>query len=329
MRVGQTRSVIALALGLLAWSFSADAQQPTKVPLVSILSDESPSLGATSFEPLAQGLRDLGWVEGQNITFKWRSSEGNNQLLLGLAVEVVQLQPDVIVAVGTVAARAAKRATETIPIVFTRTADPIGSGLAFSLARPGGNLTGLSDQMVETGAKRLELLTMAAPSVKRVGVLWDPSSPAAGPELAEVDRAAISLDREVIPTEVRGPEGLEAAFRTMAEQRASALMPIPATVFAQNYERIAELAAKVRLPAMGPGRRFVETGGLMSYGPNWAYTSRHAATYVDKILKGANPTDLPVEQPTKFELVINLNTAKSLGLTISPMLLGRADEVIE
>jgi putative ABC transport system substrate-binding protein len=329
MRVGLTRLVVALVLGVFAWSSSAWTQQPPKIPLIAILSDESLSLGAKSLEPFAQGLRDLRWAEGQNVTIERRYATGSDDKLASLAEELVRLQPDVILAVGTLAARAVKRVTQTIPIVFTRTSDPIGSGLAVSLARPGGNLTGLSDQMVETGAKRLELLTTAAPGVKRVGVLWDPSFPAAGPELAEVERAAQSLDTEVIPMEVRGAESLEAAFRTIAEQRAGALMVLPGTVFTENWQRIAELTAKVRLAAMGPSRRFVEAGGLMSYGPNWVYTYRRAAAYVDKILKGAKPADLPVEQPTKFELVINLKTAKALGLTLPYTLLGRADEVIE
>ena len=329
MRIIRAGLIVTLALGLFAWSFSAGAQQPQKVPLIGILSDESPSLGAKSLEPFAHGLRDLGWAEGQNVTIERRYATGSDDKLASLAEELVRLQPDVILAVGTLAARAVKRVTQTIPIVFTRTSDPIGSGLAVSLARPGGNLTGLSDQMVETGAKRLELLTTAAPGVKRVGVLWDPSFPAAGPELAEVERAAQSLDTEVIPMEVRGAESLEAAFRAMAEQHAGALMVLPGTVFTENWQRIADLTAKVRLAAMAPSRRFVDAGGLISYGPNWVYTYRRAAAYVDKILNGAKPADIPIEQPTKFELVINLNTAKALGLTLPYTLLGRADEVIE
>jgi len=183
--------------------------------------------------------------------------------------------------------------------------------------------------MVETGAKRLELLTTAVPDAKRVGILWDPSFLAAGPELAEVERAAQSLDREVIPMEVRGPESLELAFRAMTEQRAGALMVLPGTILAANLPRFAELTAKARLPAMAPGRRFVEAGGLMSYGPSGPAMYRRAAAYVDKILRGAKPADIPVEQPTKFELVINLKTATALGLTLPYTLLGRADEVIE
>ena len=256
MSVGRTRLIAALSLGLFAWSVSAYGQQSPKVPLIGILSDESSSLGAKSLEPFAHGLRDLGWAEGENVTIERRYAAGNGDKLTSLAEELVRLQPDVILAIGTLAARAFKRAAQTIRIVFTRTADPIGSGLAVSLARPGGNLTGLSDQMVETGAKRLELLTTAAPGVKRVGVLWDPSFPAAGPELAEVERAAQSLDTEVIPMEVRGAESLEAASRAMAEQRAGALMVLPGTIFAANLQRFAELAAKARLPAISVGRRW-------------------------------------------------------------------------
>ena len=329
MRIGRTSLIAALSLGLFAWSLSAHAQQSAKVSRVAILSDESPTLGAKSFEPFAQGLRDLGWVEGQNIAFERRYAAGNNEALSNLATELIPLQPAVIFAVGTTAARAAKNATRTIPIIFTRTADPIGSGLALSLAHPGGNLTGLSDQMVETGAKRLELLVTAVPDARRVSVFWDRDYPASGPELAEIERAAKSLDREVIPAEVRGREGLEPAFRTMAEQRAGAVIVTPGTVFTENWQRIAELTATARIPAMGSSRRFVEAGGLMSYGPNWIYTNRRAAAFVDKILKGAKPADLPVEQPTKFEFAINLKTATALGLTIPYTLLGRADEVIE
>jgi ABC-type uncharacterized transport system substrate-binding protein len=328
MRIGQTRLIAALALALFAWSLSADAQRPTRVPLVGILSDEGISF-EVSFGPFAQGLRDLGYLEGQNIAFERRSSAGKNEILPRLADELIRLQPDVILAIGTAAALAAKSATHTIPIVFTRTADPIGSGLVLSLAQPGGNLTGVSDQMVETGAKRLELLVTAVPDAKRMGVLRDPDAPASGPELAEIERAAHSLDHEVIPVDVRGPEGLESAFLAMADRRAGALIVVPGTVIADNMQRIVELTAKARLPAMGTSRRFVEAGGLMSYAPENTYKFRRAAAYVDKILKGAKPSDIPVEQPTKFELVINLKTAKALGLTLPYTLLGRADEVIE
>jgi putative ABC transport system substrate-binding protein len=328
--IGHRRFILAFALCLFACSPVADAQQPRKVPLVGVLSDESPSLGAKTPEPpFAQGLRDLGWVEGQNLTFERRYAAGNKELLSSFARELVRLQPDVIFAIGTPAAQAAKIATETIPIVFARSADPIGFGLVATLARPGGNLTGLSDQVAETAAKRLELLVMAVADAKRIGVLWDPSFPFGGNAVGEIERAAKSLNREVVPVEVRVPEGLELAFRALANKRAGALMEEPSTLFAENLQRIADLAAKARLPAMGVGRNWVEAGVLMSYAPNGAETYRRAAVYVDKILKGAKPADFPVEQPTKFELLINLKTAKALGLTIPPAILARADEVIE
>jgi putative tryptophan/tyrosine transport system substrate-binding protein len=330
MRIGRTSLIVAFVLGLLAWTLSADAQQPTKIARVGILSDVTPVLAAKLYEPpFARGLQELGWVVGQNIAFEGRYAEGKSEILPSLATELVRLQPDVILAIGITAAVSAKSATQTIPVVFVRTADPIGSGLVLSLARPGGNLTGLSDQMVETSAKRLELLVTAAPNAKRVGVLWNSDYPPSGPELAEIERAAHSLDREVIPVDVRALEGFEPALRAMAEQRAGALIVVPGTVFAEHFQRIAELTANIRLPAMGFSRRFVEAGGLMSYAPDEADRFRRAATYVDKILKGAKPADLPVEQPTKFELVINLKTAKALGLTLPYTLLGRADEVIE
>jgi putative ABC transport system substrate-binding protein len=325
MRFGHARLAVAFLLGLFGWWLPASAQQPTKVQRIGILSDESPTLGAKTFEPFMQGLRDLGWIEGQNVSFERRYAAGNNDILPGLAAEIIQLQPDVILAVGTPAARAAKIATATIPIVFARSADPIGSGLVPTLARPGGNLTGLSDQMVETDAKRLELLVMAVPDAKRIGVLWDPRFPANG----EIERAAQSLNREVVPVDVRDPEGLEPAFRAIAAQRLNALTVVAGTIFSEHLQEFVELMTEARLPAMFPRREFTQAGGLMSYGPDDTYKFRRAAALVDKILKGAKPADIPVEQPTKFELVINLKTANALGLTLPYTLLGRADEVIE
>ena len=328
--IGHRRLILAFALCLFAWSPSADLQQPRKVPLVAVLSDESQTLGAKTIEPpFAHGLRDLGWVEGQNLTLERRYAAGNHELLLSFARQLVRLQPDVIFAIGTPAAQAAKIATETIPIVFARSADPIGFGLVATLARPGGNLTGLSDQVAETAAKRLELLVMAVPDAKRIGVLWDPRFPYGGTAVGEIEHAAKSLNREVIPVKVQAPEGFEAAFRALAEKRAGALMEEPSTLFAENLQRIADLAAKARLPVMGVGRRWVKAGVLMSYAPNDTYKFQRAAAHVDKILKGAKPADIPVEQPTKFELVVNLKTAKALGLTVPPSILARADEVIE
>jgi putative ABC transport system substrate-binding protein len=329
MRVGRTRLIVALTLGLLARSLSADPQQPTRVPRIGILSDYSPSVATKSLEPFVHGLRDLGYIDGQNIAFEYRHGAENSEILQSLAAELVRLKPQVILAVGTAAAQAAKRATDTIPIVFTRVADPIGSGLIAALARPGGNLTGVTGQQRELTAKRLELLSMAVPGAKRVAVLWDPSFPTAGPDLREIEEAARSLNLELVAAEARAPDDFEPALRAILEQHAGALIVVGAVIFFEHAQQLADLTAKSRMPASFYRREFVEVGGLMSYASNYPDNFRHAAVYVDKILNGAKPTDLPVEQPTKFELVINLKTAKSLGLTIPPLLLGRADEVIE
>jgi putative tryptophan/tyrosine transport system substrate-binding protein len=328
MRIGRTKLIVALVLGLCGWSLSASAEQPTKVAVIGILSDENqPRMG--SFKPFVEGLRDLGWADGQNVTFELRYAAGNNEILPNLAAELVQLRPDVILAVGTRAARAAKSATKTIPVVFARIADPIGSGLVPALARPEGNLTGVTTQSRELAAKRLELLITAVPGARRVGVLWDPNFPPDGPQLKEIEGAAPILNLELVPAEVRGPDDFQLALRAMAEQRADALITLPAGIFDANSLRLADLAAKARLPTMFQRRELVEAGGLMSYGPDYADMYRRAAAYVGKILKGAKPSDIPVEQPTKFELVINLKTAKALGLTLPYTLLGLADEVIE
>jgi putative tryptophan/tyrosine transport system substrate-binding protein len=328
MRIRQAGLIVALALALFAWSFSAHAQRPMKVALVGILSDENrPRMG--SFEPFVEGVRDLAWAEGQNISFELSCAAGNQEILPSLAAELVRLRPNVILAVGTRAARAAKIATETVPIVFSRIADPIGSGLVPSLARPEGNLTGVTTQSRELAAKRLELLITAVPGAGRVGVLWDPNFPPDGPQLKEIEGAAPILNLELVLAEVRGPDEFQLAIQTMAEQHAGALIVLPAEVFDANAQRIADLAAKARLPTMFQRRELVEAGGLMSYGPDYSDMYRRSAAYVDKILKSTRPADLPVEQPTKFELVINLKTAKALGLTIPYTLLGLADEVIE
>jgi putative ABC transport system substrate-binding protein len=266
MSRGRIRSIAAVALGLLACSVSAVAQQSGKLARVGVLSDESPSLGAKSFEPFAQGLQDLGWVEGQNIAFQRRYAEGRNETLPSLAGELVRLQPDVIFAVGTPAPQAAKSATQTIPIVFARSADPIGSGLVPALARPDGNLTGLSDQAVEIGPKRLELLSMAVPDARRVGVLWDPTF-AHSIAVEDIELAAHALKLEFVPAEVRGPDDFESALRVMLEQHASALIVVQSTIFSEHVQRLIDLAMQARLPAMFPRRESVQAGGLMSYGP--------------------------------------------------------------
>ena len=321
--------IVTLILSLLAAPRAAAAQLPTKVPRVGYLSDESRSLGFASFEPIAQGLRELGYLEGRNIVFEYRYAEGKTEVLPGLAAELVRLKVDVIVAVGTSATRAAKNATATIPTVFTRIADPVALGLVASLAQPSGNLTGVSVLTRDLAAKWLELLTEAMPGVRRVGVVWDPTFPPAALQLREIERAARMLNVELHPVEVRAAEAFEAALRTVVGQRAQALIVVPALRFTEQWHRLAELAVQHQLPTMWYRRELVEAGGLMSYGTNFSDMYRRAATYVDKILKGAKPADLPVEQPMKLELVINLKTAQALGLTILPTLLFQADEVIK
>jgi putative tryptophan/tyrosine transport system substrate-binding protein len=330
MKIGRTRLIIALALGLFLGSCSVNAQPSTNIPRVGILCDETPALASKLFEPaLAEGLRDLGWVEGHNITFERRYAAEKYESLPSLAAELVQLHPDVILAIGTGAARAAKATTQTIPIIFARAGDPIGSGLVSSLARPGGNLTGLSIQYVDIDGKRLQLLMTAVPGAKRVGALWDPNFSTAAPELRVYQVAARALNLELIPVEARGPEDFAPALQAVVQQHAGALVVVPAITFTEHSQPLLDLTAKARLPAVFYRREFVDAGGLMSYGPNLTEMYRRAAAYLDKVLKGAKPADLPVEQPTKFELVINLKTAKSLGLAIPPFLLAQADQVIE
>ena len=327
-------SIVTLILSLLAVLLAAAAQPAGKVARVGLLSDESPSLSTgssseTTAETLSKALRDLGWVEGQNLTFERRHASGKNEILPGLAAELVRLKVDTIVAIGTPAARAAKNATETIPIVFARVAEPVGFGLVQSLARPGGNVTGVSIVNIDLSAKRLELLREAIPGLVRVGALWDPSFPTAAAELQEIEGAARSLGIEMQPVGVQGPEEFEGALVAMTRQRAGALIVVGGRLFIEHRHRLAALATTARLPMMLYRRESVEAGGLMSYGTNFSDMYRRAATYVDKILKGAKPADLPVEQPMKLELVINLKTAKALALTIPFAVLIRADEVIE
>ncbi len=320
-----------LACGLLAAPLAAAAQQSGHVPRMGLLSDESASgsLAPFTFGALSNALRDLGWVDGQNFTLERRYAEGNNAVLPGLATELVRLNMDIIVTVGTSATLAAKRATETIPIVCARVGDPVGVGLVKTLSRPGGNLSGVTIISRELDAKRLELLKEAVPNVSRVGVLWDPSFSTGAAELTEIRNAARSLGVELHVVGVRHPEEFERAILTMTKQHVGALIVTPSLLVMEHRKRLADLGAKARLPMMSYRREIVEAGGLVSYGPNFSDMYRRAAIYVDRILKGEKPANMPVEQPTKFELVINLKTAKALGLTIPQSLLLRADQVIE
>jgi putative tryptophan/tyrosine transport system substrate-binding protein len=317
-----------VAGGLLAAPLAAEAQQAAKVPRIGWLS-VYPGISPQAFR---QGLRDLGYVEGRNVVIEYRDAGGKPERFPALAAELVALKVDVILVGSTPQALAAKQATKTIPIVFIGTADPVGSGLVTSLARPGGNVTGSSNLGQELVGKRLEQLTQAVPGVSRVAVLWHPGTLGDRTEkemLKAADVAARAVGVGLQFVEARGPADLDRAFSDMTTARAGALTVLPSNMFTNERRRLVDLAAKTRLPAVYPWRDFVDAGGLMSYGPNLADLNRRAATYVDKILKGAKPDDLPVEQPTKFELVINLKTAKALGLTIPQSVLGQADEVIQ
>ncbi|TMH21568.1 MAG: ABC transporter substrate-binding protein [Betaproteobacteria bacterium] len=326
------RSTVLALLALGAAPFTAEAQQATKVARIGYLAN-NPATSPYLRETFLQGLRDLGYVEGRNLVIEYREAEGKADRLPALAAELVALKVDVILAAGsTLTARVAKEATTTIPIVFAAVGDPVGSGLVTSLARPGGNVTGLSGLTAELVGKRLELLKQAVPGVDRVAVLWFPGALGERTDkdmLREAEAAARALAVRLQVVEARGPADFDRAFSDMTRARAGALTVLPSNMFLREHRRLVDLAAKNRLPAVYTFREFVDAGGLMSYGANQPDLFRRAATYVDKILKGAKPGDLPVEQPTKFELIINLKTAKDLGLTIPQSVLARADEVIQ
>jgi putative ABC transport system substrate-binding protein len=313
---------------ILAFVHPAEAQQPKKVPRIGILLTGSPSSSKEVVEPLQQGLRDLGYTVGQNITIEHRYAEGMAERLPNLAAELVQLKVDIIVVGGSLATQAAKNATKTIPVVMTNVNDPVGIGLVASLAHPGGNVTGLSNVGSDLGGKQLELLKEASPKVSRVAVLSDSAIPGNVLWLGEMKVAAEALRITLQPVDVHHPNDFQRAFSAIKKEHASALSALRNSVNNNYRARIVDFAAKSRLPAIYPDSEFVEVGGLMSYGPNFADLFRRAATYVDKILKGRKPADLPVEQPMKFELIINLKAAKQIGLTIPPNVLARADKVI-
>jgi ABC-type uncharacterized transport system substrate-binding protein len=323
---------ITLALGGLFNPVAAEAQQAAKVARIGFLAT---NLAASPHLPEAfrQGLRDLGYVEDRNVVIEYGDAEGKLERFPALAAELVALKVDVIMAAGgTPAALAAKQATRTLPIVFAAAADPVTDGLVTSLARPGGNATGLSVLAPDLVGKGLELLTQAVPGVSRVAVLWHPGATGERTEkdmLKGAEVAARALGMRLHFVEARGPADFDRAFSDMTRARAGALTVLTSSMFLNERRRLVDLAAKNRLPAVYRLREFVDAGGLMSYGANVTDLFRRAATYVDKILKGAKPGDLPVEQPTKFELVINMKTAKALGLTIPQSVRARADHVIE
>jgi ABC-type uncharacterized transport system substrate-binding protein len=322
----KTFSATLLAIVLAAVAF-AEAQQSEKVHKIGFLG-ESKGLSSTNGEAFAQALRKLGYVEGKNISIERRSTMGNADRIPGLTAELIRLKVDVIFAPGTAVALAAKNATQTIPIVFASVSDAVGSGLVASLARPGGNITGLTQISPDLAGKRLEILRESVPRLTSVAVLLDRTGLANALLLDETQIAARQFGIRVHSEEVADAGAFDKAFLKMSKDRADALIVISSPMFVDESRRIADLAKKHWLPAIYSVKEYVDTGGLMSYGVNLSDLFRRAATYVDKILKGTKPADLPVEQPTKFEFIINLKAAKQIGLTIPPNVLARADRVI-
>ncbi len=334
MRRLRTFASTALLLAVAAAGPPADAQQAPKTAKIGILSATTPAALAPSVEAFKQGLRELGWVEGKSFVLEVRYGEGKGEgkveRLSELARELVALKMHVIVTPADLSIAAIKRETQTIPIVMALSSDPVGAGFVASLARPGGNITGLSNISPELSGKRVELLREAVPGLSRLALLWNPEVRGAVLDYKEAASAARSLRVEVQSVEVSRAEDLDRAFSTITSWRAQALMlPGINPVGFANRAQIVSFAQRNRLPSMFPTKEYVDSGGLMSYGPSLVDLFRRAAGYVDKILKGAKPADLPVQQPTKFELVINLKTAKALGLTLPQSLLRRADEVIQ
>ena len=306
----------------------AQAQQTARIPRVGFLSVSSLSVNSARTEAFQQGLRELGYVEEKNIVIEWRSAEGKPDRVPALAAELVRLKVDVIVSAGPAATRPAKEATTTIPIVMAQDHDPVGSGFVASLARPGGNITGLSTLSPEISGKRLELLKEIVPKLSRVAIIGDSTDPGYAQVLKEIELAAGALKLKLQLLEVRESKDIEMAFRAASKERADGVLLLQAPVLNARRTEVVEPTAKSRFPAIYPFREYVETGGLMSYGVSFTDLFRRAATYVDKILKGRKPVELPVEQPIKFEFIVNLKAAKQIGLTIPPNVLARADRVI-
>jgi putative ABC transport system substrate-binding protein len=326
MRKTLTLAFIVVVLGVGAIT---DAQQPTKIPRIGYLSANSLTANKARIDAFRQGLGELGYVEGKNINIEWRSAEGKPDRLPALADELVSLKVDVIVSYGPIPTYVAKKATTTIPIVMSFDSDPVGSGVVASLARPGGNITGLSTLAPEISGKQLEILKEIVPKLSRVAVLGHSNEPGNTLALKELELAAAALKVELQLLDVLSLKDLEPSFQSASKQRAEAVLVLPGPVMSPHRIEVVNLAAKNRLPAMYYRSDYVEAGGLMSYAPNYADLFRRSATYVDKILKGRKPADLPVEQPIKFEFIVNLKAAKLIGLTIPPNVLARADKVIK
>ena len=324
------RVLLAFALACLiplGLASAADAQQPVSPRLIGVLLVEF-SLQSKEPQAFRQGLRDAGYTEGRDVVIEWRSANGDYARIPELAADLIRRKADVIVADSTPGAQAVKRATSTIPVVMAVIGDPVGSGVVSNMAHPGGNVTGLSTMVVDLSAKRLQLLKEALPQVVRVAVLWDPATTWHLKAVQELKAVAPSLSIELSFVSVRTPEEIDKAFSAARRAHAQALYVLSSAQFGIHRSTLLKLASKARLPSMYEQSHFPEEGGLMSYGANYSDQYRRSAEYVDKILKGANPGDLPIEQPTKFELVVNLKTAKALGITIPESILLRADEVI-
>ena len=324
------KTIIVLLIGLtLASVHLAEAQQPTKIPRIGFLAAVSLSANSARFEAFRQGLRELGYIEGKNIIIEWRSSEGKADRLPGLAAELVRLKVDMIVSGGSTATRPAKEATNTIPIVMAQDTDPVGNGFVASLARPGGNITGLATLAPELSGKQLELMKEIVPRLSRVAVLGTSTRSGNAQSLKETELAAGAFGVKLQYLDILSPKDIETAFRAASKDRADAVLVLTSPFATSQRTQIADLAVKNRLPAIYDRAEFVEDGGLMTYSVSSTDLFRRAAIYVDKVLKGAKTADLPVEQPIKFEFIINLKAAKQIGLTIPPNVLARADKVIK
>jgi putative ABC transport system substrate-binding protein len=328
MKYSAVGCIVTLTLSLLAALLAVDAQPSAHVPRIGLLSIFAPAVGQSKAENFREGLRDVGYIEGKNILIETRWAEGHRERFAELAADLVRMPVAVLVTDTTPVTMAAMQATQTIPIVMITSGDPVEAGLVASLARPGGNVTGLMFQAPALSGKRLELLKEAAPQTTLVAVLWNAVNPSHVSFLRETEAAARALGLQLHAVEVHSPADLDRAFAAIASVRPSALITLADGMLVDNRTRIVAFAAQHRLPAVFPDRDFADAGGLMTYGPNLTANFRRAAYYVDRILKGAQPADLPVEQPMKLDLVINLKTAHALGLTIPPTLLFQANEVI-
>jgi len=320
--------LVVTLVTLVSCGVAAEAQQPAKIPRIGFLTNNSSTGLAAADEAFRQGLRALGYVEGKSLVIEYRYGEGKVGRLAEMAAELVRLKVDVIVTGGPTSTRTAKQATSTIPIVMASDPDPVANGFVASLARPGGNITGLATLSPELGGKRLELLKEILPKLSRVMVLGTSTTPGTAQELKEAELAAGAFGMKLQYLNVLDPKDIEAGFRAASKERADAVLVLTSAILISQRKQIADLAVKNRLPVMYPQAEYVEDGGLTTYGVSLIDLHRRAATYVDKILKGAKPADLSVEQPVKFELIINLKAAKQIGLTIPPSVLARADKVI-